>query len=471
MACRFFNVPTADRIMGPDELIRKVATTIDGFQMAAAGERILVAVSGGVDSVALLLLLDALAIERRFALTVAHLDHGLRGDAGRRDREFVERLAARLTYPCIAEAGSVGHGPNLEARGREVRHRFLREAAEAASCGRIALGHTENDQAETLLLRLFRGAGARGLGAMSPRQGPIIRPLIACGRPDLVAFVETRGAEWREDETNDDERFERNRVRHRLLPVLEQCAGAGLTARLARSAALLREDDLYLDGVARDALAEVLRGDALQIGAVVTLPVAIRRRVLRLWLTRVRGHGQGVERIHVRAIEEGLNAGPSMQVSLPGGTVWIEGGLVSWKPAGHVSTVSSFSIAVEPGSHVVRADLGWEVSMSGPVPWSSRGGLPADPSTAVFDLETLPSPVVLRSVRRGDRIRPLGLGGAQKLQDLLVNAKVPRSARGGLPLLAAGEEVLWVPGVSRSERAIVGAATQEVIWAEFRRLR
>jgi tRNA(Ile)-lysidine synthase len=457
--------------MGPPELIRKVATTIDAFQMAAEGERILVAVSGGLDSVALLLLLDACAVERRFALKVAHLDHGLRGAAGHRDREFVEHLAAQLAYPCIAEARHVGHGPNLEARAREVRHRFLREAAAVASCGRIALGHTQNDQAETLLLRLFRGAGARGLSAMSPRQGQIIRPLITCGRPDLAAFLNGRGARWREDETNADERFTRNRVRHRILPALEQYAGTGLTVRLARSAALLREEDLYLDGVAREALAEVSRGETLHLGALLALPLVIRRRALRLWLAHVRGQGEGVERVHVQAIEEGLSAGPSVRVSVPGGTVLVEAGVVLWQRAGQAVGGSSFNIAVEPGSQVVRADLGWEVSVSGRAPWSARTPLPSDPSTAVFDLEALPPAVVLRSVQPGDRIRPHGLGGSQKLQYLLDNAKVPRSARGALPLLAAGAEVLWVPGLSRSDRAVVGPATREVIWAEFRRLR
>jgi tRNA(Ile)-lysidine synthase len=455
--------------MRAGELIRKVAATIDSCTMAEPGDRILVAVSGGADSVALLMVLHALADERRFALTVAHLDHGLRGAAGVYDRQFVEDLAAQLGYPCVADTIAVGHGPNLEARARAVRHRFLAGAARSASCARIALGHTQTDQAETVLLRLLRGAGARGLGGMSPRRGSIIRPLIDCRRAEVIAFLEGYRASWVEDETNRDERFTRNRVRRRILPVLEAVVGPGLAGRLARTAEVLRDEDAYLDEVAGQALAAALRGSSLHLDALRALPAAIRRRTLRLWLARMRGL-LGLGWTHAHAIERQLGETESASISVPGGTARVEGGLLSWTP--HVPVpLTPFSVTVHLGTRIALADLGWELAIGEAVERSDALSLPPDTSTAVFDAEALPRPVVVRSVQPGDRIQPLGLAGTVKLQDLLVNRKIPRSVRAKQPVLTGGGEVLWVPGLSRSRHATVGRGTRQVVWAEFRHLR
>jgi tRNA(Ile)-lysidine synthase len=304
---------------------------------------------------------------------------------------------------------------------------------------------------------------------MSPRRGRIIRPLIDCRRADVIAFLEESQASWVEDETNRDERFSRNRVRLRLLPVLETEAGPGVAGRLARTAAVLRDEDAYLDEVAGQAVAGALRGADLRLDALTALPAAIRRRALRLWLTRMRGR-LGLGWLHARAIERLLGETESACVSLPGGTVRVEGGLLSWTSHAQ-APLAPFCMTVKPGARIALADFGWEVAISEPVGWSDAVSLPSDASMAVFDVDTLPRPVVLRSAQPGDRIQPLGLAGTQKLQDLLVNRKIPRSARAKLPLLAGGGEVLWVPGLSRSRHATVGPDTRHVVWAEFRRLR
>jgi len=448
--------------------IRKVAKTIERERMARPGESILVSVSGGPDSVALLAVLDALAPEQAFRLTVAHIDHGLRGADGVRDREFVESLAGRLGYQCLTETAALGQEGNLEARAREVRYRFLDRAARSAACGRIAVGHTQTDQAETVLLRLLRGAGTRGLGGMPPRRGRIIRPLIETAREEILAFLQEQGLSWVEDRTNRDERFARNRLRHRLLPILVTQAGPGIVAGLARTADLLRAEDALLEGIAHEALNTAASGRRLGVGALKEMPPAIRRRALRLWLAAARGSLRGISRAHIRALEGALEEAESTLAMLPGGSVRCEAGFVSWEPdAGFLP--SGFSTSIAPGARVTRADLGWEVSLTDPEPWVAEQPLPRDRWTAVFDFSLLPRPLVLRSVCPGDRIRPMGLGGAQKLQDVFVNGKVPRSARQGVPILAAGADVLWVPGLSRSVIATVTTTTTAVVWARFRR--
>jgi tRNA(Ile)-lysidine synthase len=455
--------------MGFLGFVRKVAATIERNQLARQGERILVAVSGGADSVALLAALEALTPDWSFRLTVAHLDHGLRGSDGAQDRQFVEALAARFHYPCVSEAASLEDGPNLEARARATRYRFLDRAARRAECGRIAVGHTQGDQAETVLLRLLRGAGARGLAGMAPRTGRLIRPLLECSREEALEFLRARGLPWVEDATNRNERFARNRVRHRLLPALVADAGPGIIRGLARTAALLRDEDRLLDELAARALEAATRGASLGVAGLRETPPPLRRRVLRLWLAAARGSLRGIGATHIRALERSIAGHESSIVMLAGGRVRSEAGTLHWE-TGEAAPAMPFSYYVTPGACVSRADLGWEVTFSTPAAWSADYQLPGDQWTAVFDLCQLPLPLTLRSVRPGDRIRAIGLAGSQKLQDLLINEKVPRSMRPTLPLLAAGNEVLWVPGYRRSDRATLNATSTAVMWAAFRRM-
>jgi tRNA(Ile)-lysidine synthase len=456
--------------MSSSAFIRKVATAIERDRLARHGEHILVAVSGGADSVALLTVLHGLVPLWGFRLTAAHLDHGLRGADGLRDREFVEALAQELGYPCITDTGSLEPTGNLEARARSARYRFLEQAASSAACDRIAVGHTQNDQAETVLLRLLRGAGTRGLGGMAPRRGRIIRPLLDTTREEILAFLHERGLRWVEDRSNRDDRFTRNRVRHHLLPALAAHAGPRIVSALANTADLLRKEDEVLEEIARQVIDTARSGHRLEVRALKKMPAAIRRRVLRLWLATERGSLGGVSRAHLRTIERAMEKTESRLVALPRGSARCEAGFLGWEPE-PISQPASFSTEIAPGKTVRRPDLGWEVSLSAPEPCAAGQLLPQDRWTAVFDVAQLPRKLVLRSVYPGDRIRPLALGGTQKLQDVLVNAKVPRSRRPGLPLLAAGTEVLWVPGLSRSVIATLTPATKVVVWARFRLLR
>jgi tRNA(Ile)-lysidine synthase len=232
---------------------------------------------------------------------------------------------------------------------------------------------------------------------------------------------------------------------------------------------VLRDEDAYLDEVAGRALAAALRGSSLHLDAVRALPAAIRRRTLRLWLSRMRGP-LGLGWTHAHAIERQLGETESASISVPGGTARVEGGLLSWTPRVPVPR-TPFCVTMHLGTRIALADLGWELAIGEAVERSDALSLPSDTSTAVFDADALPRPVVVRSVQPGDRIRPLGLAGTLKLQDLLVNRKIPRSVRAMQPVLTGGGEVLWVPGLSRSRHATVERGTRHVVWAEFRHLR
>ncbi len=450
--------------MSRDTLIRKVTDAIGAHALVRPGDHVLVAVSGGADSVALLAALDALRAAWSLRLTVWHLDHGLRALESARDRDFVARLAATFGLPIIVERTRIPPGNNLEARARDARYGRLAVAARDAGCRRIAVGHTLTDQAETVLLRLLRGAGTRGLGGMAPRRGAIIRPLLECSREDIVAFLRSRGLSWVEDSSNGDERFARNRVRHRLLPALIALAGDHVPETLARTAVLLRADERFLDAVARRRLGGARRSPQLAVARVRRLAPAIRARALRVWLAAARGSLRGIAWTHLHRLGKHLDSTESGSLALPGGVVRYERGLLRWD-AGSEPT-APFSHSIESPGRVSRPDLGWELDVSAPQPWT--GTLPADAWTAVFDRARLPCGLVVREARPGDRMRPIGLGGHQKLHDLFINAKVGRSRRRAWPVLAAGTDVLWVPGLARSEFAAVGAATTHIVRAGCR---
>jgi tRNA(Ile)-lysidine synthase len=310
------------------------------LEAQAEGGCVVVAVSGGADSTALLLGLDELLRAGRLSwrLVVAHLDHGLRGEAGRADALWVAELGRRLGYECrlgrvaVGQRGGVGAG-NLEQAARRARYEFLGGVAQECGARVVLTAHTMDDQAETVLLRLLRGSGADGLGGIEAvralEEGSevlLMRPLLGwAGRWQTEAYCRAREVEFRHDEMNEDEGFARVRVRRQLLPLLRSFNRRSVET-LVRTAALLREDARVLNAAAASLLAEA--GEAAKEGEVPQLrvstlraaPAALRRRALRQWLAAGRGDLRRLEMVHVLAVE-GLLAGErgGRTIELPGG--------------------------------------------------------------------------------------------------------------------------------------------------------
>ena len=314
-------------------LNQQVRRAIRRHALCPPGTRLLVGVSGGSDSVALALLLVELARHDGFdVVSLAHLNHRLRPGAGR-DEAFCRALAGRLGLPVAVEAIDVaGYAASqrlsLEDAARRLRYEFLHRAAEAAGADRIAVGHTRDDQAETFLLKLVRGAGLTGLGGVYPRRGVVVRPLLDVGRAELRAYLEARGETWVEDESNEDVANPRNRIRHRVLPELDRACGARAVPAIARAASLVREDDQWLDELSRRRFevlvrrgAEGLEIDAVALGAE---PAPLRRRIV-LKALRAAVPDREVGLAHVEAVLE-LLAGLSGGVDVPGGRVELRAG-------------------------------------------------------------------------------------------------------------------------------------------------
>lgn len=314
-------------------LHQQIRRTIRRYGLLPDGVRVLVGLSGGSDSVALTRLLLELAEHGQFSVAgVAHLNHGLR-DASARDEAFCRDFAARLGLPIHVEAAAVrdsaaSEGLSIEDAARRLRYAFLERVAEAAGADRIAVGHTQDDQAETLLLKLMRGAGLTGLAGIYPRRGPIVRPLLEATRADLRNYLRANGEPWVEDATNEDLTNPRNRIRHCVLPELDRAAGGPTRPAIARAAGLIREDGQWLDELAEaeagPLLAATERGLELDVAHLDRMPAPIRRRVL-LRAMRTAGPDREIGLEHVEAVIA-LLGNRRGRIDVPGSRVELRGG-------------------------------------------------------------------------------------------------------------------------------------------------
>jgi tRNA(Ile)-lysidine synthase len=368
----------------------------------------------------------------------------------------------RLGVPFVARTATVAAGADLEARARRSRYRALHAMAAAAAAGWIATGHTRDDQIETLLLRLLRGAGRRGLGAMALVRGRLFRPLLAVTRADVRRYLAERDLGFALDRTNADLRLARNRVRRLLVPLLEAEFNPNLGAALAALAERLRDEDAFLSLAAAARAPDLSApGGALHV-AVAAEPPALGRRIVRTWLA------SGASAAHVERVLALAAGGARGTVAVPGpARVLREGDVLVRRPGRQAETVA-FALAIAPGESVAHPEGRWRLALSAPRTRRPGEDRAPDAAHALFDADRLPEGLLVRSRRPGDRVRLLA-GATRKVQDVLVDAKVPREARAAVPLLVAGVDILWVAGLVRAGGAVIGRSTTRVVEAVLER--
>ena len=468
-------------------LLERVRQTIRKHALACAETRVLVAISGGPDSVALAHLL--LALQKSGDLLVAglaHFNHQLRGADADADEAFCRTLAVALGVPIevgrddVAAAASAS-GRSTEDMARELRYTFLEEAADRRKADAIAIGHSLEDQAETFLLRLIRGAGTRGLGSIRPRAGRVIRPLLEVPRADLRQYLAAHSLAFRTDATNADVSIPRNRVRHELIPYLEREFSPGISRVLAREAALAREDEDRLHHEAIDLARSIvltITGEQTELDALAlrALPQALAARVAHQALTRQAGD-RFIGFDHVEQLLQLADGCDGAVVDLPGQRAVRRGGrIVLGSPARRgrdERRENSFRVSLSIPGEVTLGNQGWAVSAERVDSVDSMGGGPgrARGGEVFVAAEPLALPLAIRSRRRGDRFAPLGLGHRKKLQDFLVDRKIPREMRDSLPLVVDGQDrIVWVVGQSVAEDFRVTEPSRGVILLKARRL-
>ncbi len=431
-------------------MLRRVAHTVARYDMLRAGDRVGVAVSGGPDSVALLLALGALTPELGLLLGVVHLNHGWRGAESDADEQFSRDLAASLGLDFIAErAPAAEPGENLEQAGRRLRLEFFRRLLAEQRFDKIALGHTRTDQAETVLYRFLRGATTAGLSGIHPvLENRIVRPLLEVERAEVLEYLTALGQAWREDATNRDLAFDRNRLRHQLLPQLEKEWNPGLTGTLAHLADWAREEENYwrseLEHLAPLYLRREGRAVLLEAPQMAALAPAVERRLLRFAIEQVKGDLRGIGFEHLEQIRRLTSAAEGHgRVQIPGVDVFRSFDQVRLAPLSEWGGLETrnFSLLLEvPGTYEVpQTETRFILRFRAPVMERQE----YNEELGWLDWDRTPRPLWLRNWRPGDRLRPRGAAGEEKLKSLFQSRKVPLWQRRSWPVVASQEVIVW----------------------------
>jgi tRNA(Ile)-lysidine synthase len=423
--------------------------------MIRAGARLGAAVSGGADSVALLLLLLELREKLGIVLSVVHFNHKLRGNVSDADEKFVAKLAAKHGLEFHSGSAQVAkkaqkERANLEDAARRARYDYFRALAESGVCDQIAVAHTADDQAETVIAHLLRGTGLAGLGGIHPVAGPVFRPLLSVRRSELRRFLRARKQTWREDATNRDTKRMRARIRRKLLPLLEKQFQPAIVEHLAKLAELAREDEAFLDAITKERIGALVRksGEQTRIGlddlfqplkkigfntegTESTEPTrAFSKRLVRLIVENIKPRQGQLGAGHVDAVLQLARGGQSgSSLSLPGGVEVRK------------QRDALVFIAVENAG---VAELGCVFRFT-VIDWPPKRG-ETSRDGAVLDRDRLRFPMVLRNWRPGDRLHPQGRRSAHKLKRLLNEKRVSRWERDGWPVLTSGGVLAWARG-------------------------
>ncbi len=445
------------------DLLSKLGSTIRKQNLLQPDDTVIVAISGGADSTALLDLLNRLS-EYNLKLIAAHLNHCLRGNDSDADEEFCRRLAARYSVPFesrrinIRELARTGQ-LNLEDAGRRARISFLDELRAKHDGSAIAMAHHADDQAETLLMRLLRGSGMTGLSGMGYRNSRgYIRPLLETTRHEIEQYLRERGLSWCEDASNQDTIYLRNRIRHELLPLLEQYNPAIRTS-LAATASILHDDEAVLVELTERAFNDTCStkegGVVCNIKKLLIFDQALQRRIFRHAFKQVAGSLDGLSRRHTDAVIALMaSERPNSQLALPQGiTVVREYGSLLFKHSrnSEPETLPDFQIT-GPGQYKLSTGGSLTIEIiNHPPDFLSR----SDYSVHV-DLNSSPFPWRVRTFHPGDRMVPFGMIGHKKVKDIFIDRKIPQTVRRHTPLLYCGDRLIWLAGISASELCRVG---------------
>jgi tRNA(Ile)-lysidine synthase len=436
----------------------RVLRYIHRCELMKAGDRVLVAVSGGADSVALLRVLLELRADLGIVVAVAHFNHRLRGKESDADESFVVDLARKLELDFWAEHGEIAEraaaeGAGLEATGRQLRYECLAKIAAEQRFDSVATAHTLDDQAETVLMKFLRGAGSRGLAGIYPkiRRGNdkavrFVRPLLNTTRAEVEAYLVSIGQTWREDESNLDHRFRRNRVRHELLPLLEREYNPNLRQVLSELAEINRAEEEYWSAAAGGLLGQLLTEDQrLRLDGFSGIRPAVQRRLLKQWLERraIAADFQHIEQLR------GCALGDSQQVALSEG--WYacaRGGHLVLKQREQESPTRRYHYLLPVPGEVVIQEIGCILRV---VPVPASFAAEADPGT-LLAADLIEPEMRVRNWEPGDRYRPAYSGAEQKLKRLFAERKIPTEKRALWPVVLNSDEIVWVHRLPVADR-------------------
>ena len=456
-------------------MLKKVNQTIKKYNLLEKGERVVVALSGGPDSTALLVIIAPIAQQLNLSLIIAHFNHGLRGKESDEDEKFSRDLAEKMGLTFVSgkmdqKKGKKGISP--EDFYRRQRYNFFNKVAEDYQAQKIALGHNLQDQAETVLLNILRGSGLKGLKGFLPmRDGKIIRPLIEISRREIISFLNEAGIPYRQDSSNENKRYLRNQIRSELIPYLKEKFNPKIEENLAHMAEILRLEDEFI----RQHVDEVLKSSFIQmqqnrillkIAYINKLHPAIRLRLFKTILESLNPAKNGFSFIHIKSLDNlAQKCETGKRVDLPLGIevrreyddLILEGKKVCSKQMGYEYTMNiPGSIYIKERKFTVRSELATKESVD------FRGK-----NEVYLDLDKIQQPVIIRNRRDGDWFQPLGMQGQQKIKSLFIDHKIPRSKRDEIMLLVDQLSVIWIENMHLNDRVKITEETKNVLKLEI----
>jgi tRNA(Ile)-lysidine synthase len=457
-------------------LLEKFKRTIDRYHLLEKGDRLIVGVSAGVDSMVLLHLLNACREAFDLSLIIAHVNHGLRPQESEKEAELVQKESIRLGLPFefgqfnVREFQRLGRFSPQDA-ARRVRFHFFYNLLQKHHAQKIALGHNADDQVETILLRLIRGSGLQGLkGILPTRDGKVIRPLLEVWRREVESFALEKRIPFLLDSSNLKKDYLRNRIRLSLIPLIEGEYQSNFKGIVLKTSNILREENDYLERGAEEAYQKIVREEKdtlfFKLSEYQSLHEAIQWRVLKNILGKIYSWGMvpeerewaNVDKIYLTL----RRSSPSFLLELPHG-VYVEKRYdVVLLGKGGVRPFPPFEVELVSPGHTFIEEIGKEVVIEETDPYQFRKY--NGPSHIAFmDYESLQFPLKVRNFRPGDRFDPLGVKGTQKLKDFFIDHKVPRFERPKVPLLVSGEVIAWIVGYRIDERVKITGKTKKVL--------
>ncbi len=473
-----------------NKLLRIVDETVNAYGMLKEKDSVVVAVSGGPDSVALLHVLRALAAPFSLKLGIAHLNHCLRQNDSDKEAAFVETLSNRLDLPCHIHKKDVHEYQiknklSLEEAARRVRYTFLYRVAETNRYNKIALGHNSDDNAELVLMNLFRGSGRLGLSGIPPvRDGKIIRPLIKSSRSEIIDYLNQNRLKYVSDPSNRDTRYLRNRVRHKLIPLLKTAYNPKISETLNRLSSIMHSEEAWIEDVIHPLFEKsVLNvqddGIMFSVSMLHRLHTAAQRRILRKAISRIKGDLRRISFVNIDAVLRLLEKKPTYgRIDLPDririrrtGDVLL---ITREKSALRDLDVKTdppkpfiFEYKITKPESIFIKEIGAHLEFTEMSTETMPDYCSAGQYTVFFDKDTLSFPMVLRNYRPGDVFRPMGMDGTQKLKKFFIDKKVPRNDRIKCPILLSREKIIWVVGHRADESVKMTPSTRKVLKVEL----
>ncbi|QCX33760.1 tRNA lysidine(34) synthetase TilS [Caloramator sp. E03] len=428
----------------------KVISTIEKYGMISKGDRIIIGLSGGPDSTALIHVLNSLKELYDIKLYSAHINHMIRGEEAKRDEEYARILSQSLSVPFYLKRFDVLNYAkdmkmSLEEAGRFIRYSFFNEIAQRVGANKIALAHNMNDQAETVIMRFLRGSGISGLGGIKPvRDGKYIRPLIECNRDEIEEYCKTNNLNPVIDSTNKKNIYVRNRIRLEVIPYLKNHFNSNIIENLYRMAEIIRDEDDFIQKEVLKHIEEIKLRDGFNIKKFNELHTALKRRIIRSILQQVKGNLNGIEGKHIEeCIEIIKNDDTGKSISLPDNIeCLLEYDIFKIRKR---NEIKSYEYELKIPGKIILYEEGLEISTN--VIERENEIYKDTMFIKYFDYDKIKSGLKVRTRKDGDFMYPKGMNGRKKIKDIFIDKKIPRDMRNRFPLIALGNEILWIPKI------------------------